>query len=169
MTGLAAFSLQQWIDDHRDLLGPPVGNAQIRRDTDFMVTIVGGPNKRTDYHDDPLDEFFHQLKGDMTLRIIGEDGKPEDMPTREGDILLLPPHVRQSPQRPPGSIGLVIERVRPEGALEWYREKCDAKVHRREVQLHSLVDDLPPVSEEYYADVNLRRCPNCGHANPGNP
>ena len=40
-----------------------------------MVTVVGGPNVRTDYHDDPGDEFFYQLKGDMNLRII-EEGKP---------------------------------------------------------------------------------------------
>ena len=58
MAGLAAFNLNQWIDDHSDLLKPPVGNAQIWQDTQLMVTIVGGPNSRTDYHDDPLEEFF---------------------------------------------------------------------------------------------------------------
>ena len=53
-----------------------------------MVTVVGGPNVRTDYHDDPGDEFFYQLKGDMNLRII-EEGKPRDIPIREGEVLLL--------------------------------------------------------------------------------
>ena len=171
MTSLAAFNLQQWIDDHADRLKPPVGNAQIWEDTDFMVTVVAGPNTRTDYHDDPLEEFFYQLKGDMVLRIIDE-GKPRDVPIREGDVLLLPPHVRHSPQRPAGTIGLVIERKRPAGqpdAFEWYCEDCDALVHRREVQLVSLVDDLPPVFEEYYADAAVRVCPSCGHQNPGKP
>ena len=65
---LAAFNLQKWIDDHRQALKPPVGNAQIFTDTDFIVTVVGGPNQRTDYHDDPFEEFFYQLKGNMVLR-----------------------------------------------------------------------------------------------------
>lgn len=171
MAGLAAFNLQRWIDEHRDLLKPPVGNAQIWQNTEFMVTIIGGPNQRTDYHDDPAEEFFYQLKGDAVLR-IQEDGRKRDVPLREGDVLLLPPHVRHSPQRPADSIGLVIERVRRKGeidAFEWYCEKCNTRVHRREVQLESLVDDLPPVFEEYYADPKLRVCPSCGHHNPGKP
>lgn len=171
MPGLAAFNLQKWIDDHADLLKPPVGNAQIWQDTEFMVTIIGGPNQRTDYHDDPAEEFFYQLKGDIVLRII-EDGKPRDLPIREGDVLLLPPHLRHSPQRPAGSIGLVIERHRREGeldAFEWYCGECEERVHRREVQLMDIVKDLPPVFEEYYGDASLRACANCGHANPGKP
>jgi 3-hydroxyanthranilate 3,4-dioxygenase len=171
MAGLAAFNLQRWIDEHRDLLKPPVGNAQIWQNTEFMVTIIGGPNQRTDYHDDPAEEFFYQLKGNAVLR-IQEDGKKRDVPLREGDVLLLPPHVRHSPQRPADSIGLVIERVRRKGeidAFEWYCEECNTRVHRREVQLESLVDDLPPVFEEYYADPKLRVCPSCGHHNPGKP
>lgn len=169
MAGVAAFNLRAWIEEHRDLLKPPVGNAQIWQDTQFIVTIVGGPNQRTDWHDDPLEEFFYQLEGDMTLR-VREDGKVREVPIRAGDILLLPPHVRHSPQRPAGSIGMVIEMVRPEGArdaFEWYCEKCDARVHRREFQLKSIVDDLPPVFSEYYASEDLRTCASCGHVNPG--
>ena len=163
------FNLQQWIDEHRDLLRPPVGNAQIFEDGDFIVTIVGGPNQRTDYHDDPLEEFFYQLKGDMTLRVM-EDGKPRDVPIREGDIFLLPPHVRHSPQRPKGSIGLVIEYRRPEGlrdAFEWYCMACNARVHRVELQLASIVRDLPPLFAQFYDNVSLRKCPSCGEVHPG--
>jgi 3-hydroxyanthranilate 3,4-dioxygenase len=58
----APLNLSRWIEDHRDLLKPPVGNAQIWEDGDFIVTVVGGPNRRTDYHDDPLEEFFYQLE-----------------------------------------------------------------------------------------------------------
>ena len=84
----APINFSRWIDDHRDKLRPPVGNAQVWEDGDFNVTVVGGPNLRTDYHDDPLEEFFYQLKGGMVLRIL-EDGRPRDMPVREGDIVLL--------------------------------------------------------------------------------
>jgi 3-hydroxyanthranilate 3,4-dioxygenase len=171
MSNLAAFNLMRWIDEHRHLLRPPVGNAQIWKDTDFMVTIVGGPNARTDYHDDPAEEFFYQLEGDMTLRIM-DGGRPRDVPIRQGEILLLPPHTRHSPQRPPDTVGMVIERTRREeeiDAFEWYCERCHALLHRREVKLTSLVDDLPPVFEEYYGTAGLRTCRQCGHVNPGRP
>ena len=171
MTQIAPFNLRKWIDEHRDLLKPPVGNAQIWQDADFMVTVIGGPNQRTDYHDDPLEEFFYQIEGDITLRVI-EDGKRRDVALEQGDVLLLPPHVRHSPQRPAGSIGMVIERQRPEGlrdGFEWYCENCETLVHRSEFQLHDIVEDLPPAFEAYYGSEESRRCEACGHVNPGRP
>ena len=72
-TKLSAFNFHQWIDEHKHLLKPPVGNVQVWQNTDMMVTVVGGPNQRTDFHDDPVEEFFYQLKGDMVLKVI-EDG-----------------------------------------------------------------------------------------------
>ncbi len=173
MTGLSAFNLKQWIDENRELLRPPVGNAQLWKTTwkNFIVMVIGGPNIRTDYHDDPGEELFFQVEGDMVLRVI-EDGRPVDVPIREGELLLLPPHVRHSPQRPAGTVGLVVERVRLPGeldAFEWYCESCDARVHRREFELQDIEKDLPPVFEEYYASEDLRTCPACGHVNPGKP
>lgn len=164
------FNFKQWIEDNRDNLKPPVGNAQIWQDSDFIVTVVGGPNERTDYHVDPLEEFFYQIEGDMNLR-LWVDGKPQDMPIREGDIFLLPPHVPHSPQRPvAGSIGLVIERQRPEGALDafqWYCENCGEIVHRFKVQLQSIVTDMPPLFEAFYSDEAMRTCKSCGTVHPG--
>ena len=165
----APLNLAKWIDEHRDLLRPPVGNAQIWEDADFIVTLVGGPNQRTDYHDDPLEEFFYQLEGDMVLRIM-EEGGPRDMPIRAGEVFLLPPHVRHSPQRPAGSVGIVIEYRRPPGAVdgfEWYCLACHARVYRVEVQLVSIVRDLPPLFEKFYGDASLRKCPSCGAMHPG--
>jgi 3-hydroxyanthranilate 3,4-dioxygenase len=172
MSRLSAFNFRKWIDDNRHLLKPPVGNQQVFKEADLMVTVVGGPNKRTDYHDDPVEEFFYQLEGDMVLKIHDtETGEFYDVPIREGDIFLLPPHVRHSPQRPqPGSVGLVIEPKRPEGAkdaIEWYCFECGSLVHRAELALKSIVDDLPPVYEGFYASEEKRTCPNCGAVHPG--
>ncbi len=167
---LLPIDFPKWIEEHKHLLKPPVGNQQVWQDTDFIVTIVGGPNQRTDFHDDPYEEFFYQLKGNMVLRTI-QDGAIVDVPIREGNIFLLPPHVRHSPQRPEaGSIGLVIERRRPEGALdavEWYCPQCHGLVHRVEVQLKSIVKDLPPLFETFYGSESLRTCRTCGTVHPG--
>src|ERR1700742_988774 len=141
---MRAINLQRWIEEHRDLLKPPVGNAQIWRDADFIIQVVGGPNARTDYHDDPYEEFFYQLRGDIVLKVI-EDGKPRDIPIREGEILLLPGHVRHSPQRPqPGSVGLVVEKIRPRDVddhFEWYCPKCWTMIHRVTVNVQNIVKD----------------------------
>ena len=55
------FRLQQWIDEHRDELRPPVANKQVWREADMIVMIVGGGNERNDFHDDPREEFFYQI------------------------------------------------------------------------------------------------------------
>ena len=170
MSRLKAFNFHAWIDEHRHLLKPPVGNRQIWEDADLMVTVVGGPNKRTDYHDDPVEEFFYQLEGDMLLKVY--DGLEfYDVPIREGEIFLLPPHMRHSPQRPQeGSIGLVVEPKRQTGeldAIEWYCFECGMRVHRAELQLQSIVEDLPPVYEAFYGSTEARTCPDCGTVHPG--
>jgi 3-hydroxyanthranilate 3,4-dioxygenase len=137
-----------------------------------MVTVVGGPDRRTDHPDDPAEEFFYQLKGGMLGKLHDiATGEFHDVPIREGDILLLPSHMRHSPQRPQeGSIGLVIEPARPAGApdaAEWYCFECRALAHRAEVDLESIVDDLPPICARFYADEALRTCPACGALHPG--
>jgi 3-hydroxyanthranilate 3,4-dioxygenase len=171
ITSLKAFNLQGWINENRDKLKPPVGNAQVWEDGEFMITVVGGPNQRRDYHDDPTEEFFYQLKGDIVLRIIEEPGKPpEDIPIKQGDVFLLPKHIRHSPQRQADTIGLVIEMPRPEGTLdafEWYCPNCHNLVHRAEVKLKSIVRDLPPIFEKFYGSEEARRCRNCGTVHPG--
>ncbi|MDX3696586.1 3-hydroxyanthranilate 3,4-dioxygenase [Streptomyces europaeiscabiei] len=166
------FNLNAWIDANQHLLKPPVGNVQVWQDADLMVTLVGGPNRRTDFHDDPVEEFFYQLRGDMVLRVHEEDGKPpRDIAIREGEVFLVAAHMRHSPQRPePGSIGLVVEFARPAGvrdAFEWYCMTCHHLVHRTEVQLQSIVEDLPPLFDAFYRDDTARACPHCGAVHPG--
>jgi 3-hydroxyanthranilate 3,4-dioxygenase len=165
---LAAFSFSRWIEANAHLLKPPVGNQIVFREAeDLIVQVIGGPNARTDYHDDPFEEFFYQLRGDIVLRIL-EDGRPRDLPIREGEILLVPARLRHSPQRPAGSVGLVVEKVRPpevDDGFEWYCPKCWALVHRVEVNVQNIVSDLPPLFAAF--DKGKRECPACGHVHPG--
>lgn len=165
------FSFQRWLDEHAHMLKPPVGNQQIWRGSDFMVTVVGGPNARSDFHDDPLEEFFHQFKGNAHL-LVWDRGRYERVDLKEGDIFLMAPHVMHSPQRPePGSLCLVIERERPKGltdAFVWPCAKCGATVRRIEVQLADIVADLPATYERFYTSSEAeRRCPQCGEVHPG--
>jgi 3-hydroxyanthranilate 3,4-dioxygenase len=164
-------NLNGWIDRVRERLRPPVGNQQIWADADLIVTVVGAPNERTDFHDDPLEEFFYQFRGDAYL-IIHDRGRFERVALKEGDVFLLPAHVRHSPQRPGNeSLCMVIERARPAGSLdgfEWYCAACAALVHRAECQLVSIVADLPRLFGAFdEAPGESRRCPNCGVVHPG--
>ncbi|ABE47006.1 3-hydroxyanthranilate 3,4-dioxygenase [Polaromonas sp. JS666] len=160
----------RWLEENSELLKPPVGNQQIWKDADFLVTVVGGPNHRTDFHDDPMEEFFYQFRGHAYLNIM-DRGKIDRIDLNEGDIFLMPPHLRHSPQRPdPESRCLVIERHRPEGVIdgfEWYCLECHHLVYRVEVQLSNIVKDLPPLFAHFYAHEELRKCSHCGAVHLG--
>jgi len=170
MDRLTPFNFKKWIDEHRHLLKPPVGNQLVWEDGDTIVQVVGGPNHRTDFHDDPSEEFFYQLEGDMVLK-VHVDGEIRNIPIREGEVLLLPAHTRHSPQRPmAGSVGLVVEPQRPPNSkdgFEWFCLGCGAMVHRIEIGVASIVDDLPPLFDAFYASEQARTCPDCGEVHPG--
>jgi 3-hydroxyanthranilate 3,4-dioxygenase len=166
---LQAFNFQSWIEKNQHLLKPPVSNKKIFEDADMTVQVIGGPNERTDFHVDPVEEFFYQLKGDMVLKVV-DGGQIYDVPIREGEVFMLPARVPHSPQRPQdGSIGLVVEAARPNAldGFEWYCFECGAQVHRVEVKVEHVVRDLPPVYDAFYADANARKCKKCGAVHPG--
>src|SRR6188472_3106019 len=118
------FNLQAWIEEHRAELKPPVGNRNLYQDAgDYIVMVVAGPNMRKDYHFNETEELYYQLEGDINVR-IQEDGKAVDIPIKEGEMFLLPGNVPHRPERPAGSVGLVIECKRVEAdvldGLQWY-------------------------------------------------
>jgi 3-hydroxyanthranilate 3,4-dioxygenase len=167
----APINLATWLSTHADQLKPPVGNQQIWKHSDLICTVVGGPNQRTDFHDDPYEEYFHQFKGNASI-IVLDRGKFERIALHEGDVFLLPAHVRHSPQRPePNSLCTVIERHRPLGVLdafEWVCGNCASLVARHELQLENIVTDLPRIFSTFYAsDVAARTCQHCGTVHPG--
>ena len=169
---LKAFNFEKWIDENADQLKPPVGNKLIHTDSDMIVMVVGGPNRRVDFHDDPAEEWFYQLKGDMILKIADEGGI-YDLPIREGEVFMLPRHILHAPQRQKNSIGIVVEGPRQAGMMEgfeWFCFKCENMVHRVEVPLdgpQGIVSQLPEIFESYHKDIDARTCRECGTVHPG--
>ncbi|NJO03287.1 MAG: 3-hydroxyanthranilate 3,4-dioxygenase [Bacteroidia bacterium] len=160
-------NLKQWVEDHRDLLKPPVGNKEIYPGGDMIVMAVGGPNARKDYHYNETPEFFYQVQGDIVLKVI-EDGEFKDIHIREGDIYLLNAKTPHSPQRGPNTIGLVIEQKRrPEhqDGFQWYCENCHNKLHEAYVHLTDIVKQLPEIFQAFYNNKERHVCKNCGREN----
>ena len=147
-------SLDSWIKENGHRLTPPIGNIQLwkQRWQNLLVMMVGGPNYRPDYHDDPGEELFIQLRGDVTLNLIDPVArKRSEVIVREGEMYLLPSHVRHSPQRPDGCVGLVIERYRQPGevdALEWYDDDGNLEF-RGEFLVSNIEVDLKKVQEAW--------------------
>ena len=164
MEVVQAFNLRRWIDEHRHLLQPPVGNKRVFRDGDFIIMVVGGPNARQDYHVDPGQEFFYQLEGDLLLTTM-QDGRKVDVPIREGEVLLIPSRLPHSPQRRANTVGLVIERQRRPGerdGFQWYCEACGNLLYEEFFELTDIEKQFPPVFERFYANRERRTCTRCG-------
>jgi len=156
-------NFKQWIEDNRKLLKPPVGNKCVYEDAEFIIMVVGGPNARKDYHFEEGEEFFYQVEGDITLKVIN-NGEQKDIPIREGEIFLLPPKTPHSPQRPANTVGLVVERKRLEGEMDafmWFCESCNAKLYEEFFPLTNIVDDLPPILNRYWENEEHRTCDEC--------
>jgi 3-hydroxyanthranilate 3,4-dioxygenase len=165
------FNLQQWINDHREELKPPVGNRNLYRDAgDYIVMIVAGPNARKDYHYNETEELFYQLEGDINVR-IQEDGKAVDVPIKAGEMFLLPAKVPHSPMRSEGSIGLVVEIKREDtkDGLLWFCDKCNNKLYETYFTLTDIEKDFLPRFKHFYGSKELRTCSNCGYEMPVDP
>jgi 3-hydroxyanthranilate 3,4-dioxygenase len=129
--------------------------------------VVGGPNARTDFHVNAGDEFYHQIEGDMILKIRNPEGEIIDIKISEGDIYLLPGNTPHSPQRPANTIGLVVERQRQNNeldGLQWYCENCGNKLYEEFFKLENIETQFPAVFNRYY-DSTHTTCQKCGTKN----
>lgn len=102
----------KWLEENRDKLQPPIGNYLLFRGQDTIIMVVGGPNKRSDYHINEtevgldykgkkppeshllgdlfiLQEWFYQVKGQLLIKVV-DDGEFKDIYVNEGDMFLLP-------------------------------------------------------------------------------
>ena len=126
--------------------------------------VVGGPNQRTDYHINPGPELFFQVEGDIVLKII-EDGRLRDVPIRQGELFLLPAGVPHSPQRPAGTVGLVVEVpkfARGTHHLRWYCRECGNLLYDAAFEPADLGKQIKAMIEEFKGSPGLRTCKKCG-------
>lgn len=164
MSYIMPINFQQWIDDHREQLKPPVCNKQVFEQDDFIVMVVGGPNNRTDYHYNETPELFYQLEGKMALKVL-DKGEFKDIPISAGEMFLLPPKMLHSPQRTAGSVGLVIEQKRAhnqQDALVWFCPNCQHQLYRESFTLANIEQDLPVVFNNFYQNPAHCTCSECG-------
>ena len=162
----APIDIEAWIDANKDTLKPPIGNRQFWKGDwqNLLVMMVGGPNYRPDYHDDPGEELFIQIHGDLALNLIDPVTRERSQViVREGEMYLLPSHMRHSPQRSDDCVGLVIERYRQPGevdALEWYDDAGNLEF-RGEFLVKNIEEDLSKVQAAWqrWTEDKRRRKP----------
>jgi len=167
------FNLLQWIDNHRHLLKPPVGNKNMYVESeDYIVMIVSGPNARKDFHYNETEELFYQIEGTITV-YIQEDGIKKAMTLHPGDMYLHPAKIPHSPARSEGSVGLVIERKRAgkgySDGLLWYCENCNHLLHEVYFELFDIEKDFLPHFKHFYQSEHLRICKKCQTIMESNP
>ncbi|MBX9738405.1 MAG: 3-hydroxyanthranilate 3,4-dioxygenase [Phycisphaerales bacterium] len=163
----AMVHLNSWIKANSKNFLPPVSNKQLfPHSADCVLFVSGGPNTRNDYHVNPTEELFYQLKGDVAVRIRPLDGSPpHDVIIREGELFLLPRWVPHRPQRPKGTLGLIVEFPRPEGELDglrWYCASCDKLVYEAKFRLKKIDVDLHRVMNDFWDGLAERRTCSCG-------
>jgi 3-hydroxyanthranilate 3,4-dioxygenase len=160
------FNLNKWIEENRHLLKPPVANKSLYPNGgDYIVMVVAGPNARKDFHYNETEELFYQLEGEIEVK-VQTGGMPQTMKLGPGDMFLLPAKTPHSPVRKPGSIGLVVERVRQgkgfTDGLLWFCENCNNKLHEVFFELKDIENDFQPHYRHFYGSEELRTCKECG-------
>lgn len=159
------FNLLEWIVDHEADFAPPVANKVVWKDSDFIFMVIRGPNARNDFHIDPRDEIFYQLRGDIRVDLIDDHGVRHERRVREGDVMLVPAWTPHAPMRPADTWGLVIERPRAADELDqlrWYCECCSEVLHEVSFHVRDIETELRAALEDFNADEERRTCPSCG-------
>tara|TARA_B100001059_G_C17834045_1_gene586688 strand:+ start:1587 stop:2183 length:597 start_codon:yes stop_codon:yes gene_type:complete len=157
-------NIAKWVEDHIDDFKPPVGNKYLYEGEDFFVMVIGGPNARNDFHKTASEEYFYQFKGDICVQTI-EDGRIVNHLIREGETFFIPANVPHAPQRPPETIGIVVERNRPAGETEhqqFYCPTCNELAWDEQFDCEDIVEHFRDSMESFWADPVRSTCNHCG-------
>src|SRR5207237_4915788 len=157
-------NLNKWIEENREKFKPPVSNRYLYDGRDFFVMVIKGPNARNDFHLVDSEEYFYQLKGDIKVR-VREGERIVDHIVREGETFFIPANVPHSPQRPPNTLGVVVERRRPPGEMEhviFYCENCGALVEDIHFDCADIVQHFSQAMLDFWNDDARRTCKKCG-------
>jgi len=169
MLPLLPKNLWEWVEENRESFQPPVSNRVVWEDSQFTAMVVRGPNARRDFHIDPFDEIFYQLRGDIVVEYLEPSGQRENAVVREGDLFLVPAYVGHSPHRPADSWGLVIEIKRSADQVEsllWLCDRCGAKLHEVTMAVANIETELKAAIQHFDSDERLRTCSACGFVQP---
>jgi 3-hydroxyanthranilate 3,4-dioxygenase len=102
----------------------------------------------------------------MLLKIIDPDTKsPRDVYIKEGEMFLLPPNVPHNPVRFANTVGIVLEQPRPKESIDrlrWYCQSCGEQVHEASFHCTDLGTQIKEAVEIFKADMEARKCKNCG-------
>ncbi|XP_006815035.1 3-hydroxyanthranilate 3,4-dioxygenase-like [Saccoglossus kowalevskii] len=143
---------QELLNANKQFFQPPVCNKMMHQKGQMKSFFVGGPNIRKDYHIEEGEEMFYMEKGDMCLKIV-EHGKHRDIPIKEGEVNMASHHALHSPQRQKNTIGLVLERERPEDELDglrYYVEGTTDSLYEKWFHCTDLGTQLVPVINAFF-------------------
>ena len=159
------FNLMDWIAQSMAGNMGSVGNKEVFRQSDFIFMIVKGPNTRNDFHIDPYDEIFLQLKGTIYVKYRDDDGRLQTVEVKEGEVMIITAMTPHSPIRPPDTLGLVIERPRVPGEKDgviWYCDSCGRTLHELEIDCQDIETQLKAALDAFNANTAQRTCSHCG-------
>ncbi len=159
-----AFNLAGWIAQSMTGDMGSVGNKEVFRQSDFIFMIVKGPNKRNDFHIDPYDEIFFQIKGTIYVKYRDDNGQMLTAEVKEGEVMIITAMTPHSPIRPPDTVGLVVERPRVPGekdGIVWYCDACSHTLHELEIDCQDIETQLKAALDAFNEDTSRRTCPHC--------
>ena len=81
------YNVNEWLNEHKNSFKPPICN-KLMYSKQLKVMWIGGPNERKDFHIDCGEEFFYQLKGNITLPTY-QNGKRKIVAINEGIYIIV--------------------------------------------------------------------------------
>ena len=151
----SAINVTQWISEQRTAAQATGEQQDHGRRRGLHRDGRGGPNARTDFHVDPYEEWFYQLRGDMHVNLMTTMAR-KPCTSAKGDTWLLPRNLRirpsdQKPDRSGWSSNGFVKRGHWRSS-SGTAGNCSALVHEVEFQVRDIVIDLPPGFAAFYED-----------------